>query len=46
MPPRSNTFSLPAGIAGSAEREVLNNLAHDFESAGDQALAQEGDHKT
>ncbi len=46
MPPRNNTLSLPAGIADSAERDVLISLAHDFESAGDQALAWEDDNKT
>ncbi len=45
-PPRSNTLNPTASIACSAGREVRINLAHDFESAGDQALPQEGDHKT
>jgi hypothetical protein len=45
MPPEDNTLKLPAGIANSAEREALLRLARDFEIAGDQALAWEGDNK-
>jgi len=46
MPPKNNALGLTAGIADSAERELLLQLARDFESAGDQALAWEGDNKT
>ena len=46
MPPKNNTLNLAAGIADPAERELLISLARDFESAGDQALAWEGDNKT
>jgi len=46
MPPKNNTLGLTAGIADTAERDLLLQLARDFESAGDQALAWEGDNKT
>jgi hypothetical protein len=46
MPPKDNTLKLPAGIADSTERDALLRLARDFESAGDMALAWEGDNKT
>ncbi len=46
MPPEDNTLHLPAGIADPAEREALLKLARDFEIAGDQALAWEGENKT
>jgi hypothetical protein len=45
MPPKDNTLKLPAGIADQAERDVLLKLARDFETAGDTALAWEGDNK-
>jgi mono/diheme cytochrome c family protein len=45
MPPPDNTLGLAAGIADTAERDLLASLAHDFEAAGDQALAWEGDNK-
>jgi hypothetical protein len=45
MPPRNNTLNLAAGIADSAERDLLLQLARDFESTGDEALAWEGDNK-
>jgi len=45
MPPRDNTLNLPAGIPDQAERELLLKLARDFETAGDEALAWEGDNK-
>ena|SRR5690349_21230265 len=44
MPPRDNTLGLTAGLP-DAERSALLGLAHDFEAAGDQALAWEGDNK-
>jgi len=46
MPPKNNTLGLTAGIADTAERDLLLQLARDFESAGDQALGWEGDNKT
>jgi hypothetical protein len=46
MPPRNNALNLPAGIADAAERELLLDLARDFELAGDRALEWEGDNKT
>jgi hypothetical protein len=46
MPPKNNTLGLAAGIADAAERELLIQLARDFETAGDKALAWEGDNKT
>jgi hypothetical protein len=46
MPPKDNALGLASGIADSAERELLISLALDFEAAGDQALAWEGDNKT
>jgi hypothetical protein len=46
MPPKNNTLGLTAGIADPTERDALLQLARDFESAGDQALAWEGDNKT
>ena len=46
MPPEDNTLHLPAGIADSSERDLLLKLARDFEVAGDDALAWEGDKKT
>jgi hypothetical protein len=45
MPPPDNTLHLPAGIADSTERDLLLKLARDFETAGDDALAWEGDKK-
>ncbi|HEX8108383.1 MAG TPA: hypothetical protein VF516_11680 [Kofleriaceae bacterium] len=45
MPPEDNTLKLPAGIADPAERAALLELARDFERAGDQALAWEGENK-
>ena len=45
MPPQDNTLHLPAGIADSTERDLLIKLARDFEIAGDEALAWEGDKK-
>jgi hypothetical protein len=45
MPPEDNTLHLPAGIADSSERDLLLKLARDFEVAGDEALAWEGDKK-
>jgi hypothetical protein len=45
MPPEDNALKLPAGITDSAEREALLRLAREFEIAGDQALAWEGDNK-
>ena len=45
MPPEDNTLHLPAGIDDSSERELLLKLARDFEAAGDEALAWEGDNK-
>jgi hypothetical protein len=45
MPPEDNTLHLPAGIADSTERDLLLKLARDFETAGDDALAWEGDKK-
>jgi len=45
MPPKNNTLGLTAGIADPAERDMLIQLARDFESAGDQALGWEGDNK-
>jgi hypothetical protein len=46
MPPKNNALGLTPGIADPAERDLLIRLARDFESAGDQALAWEGDNKT
>jgi hypothetical protein len=46
MPPEDNTLKLPAGIRDPAERDALLKLARDFERAGDQALAWEGENKT
>ena len=46
MPPEDNTLHLPAGITNPNERAVLLQLARDFEVAGDQALAWEGDNKS
>jgi hypothetical protein len=46
MPPEDNTLHLPAGIADPSERDLLLKLARDFETAGDEALAWEGDKKT
>jgi len=45
MPPEDNTLHLPAGIVDDSERELLLKLARDFETAGDEALAWEGDKK-
>jgi hypothetical protein len=45
MPPKNNTLDLTAGIADPGERDLLLHLARDFESAGDEALAWEGDNK-
>ena len=45
MPPEDNTLHLPAGIPDSVERDLLLKLARDFEVAGDEALAWEGDKK-
>ena len=45
MPPEDNTLHLPAGITDPAERDLLLQLARDFEVAGDDALAWEGDKK-
>jgi hypothetical protein len=45
MPPEDNTLGLAEGIADTAERDELISLARDFESAGDSALAWEGDNK-
>jgi len=45
MPPEDNTLHLPAGIPDSSERDLLLKLARDFEVAGDDALAWEGDKK-
>jgi hypothetical protein len=45
MPPEDNTLKLPAGIADPVERAALLKLAREFEAAGDQALAWEGDNK-
>jgi hypothetical protein len=45
MPPPDNTLHLPAGIEDSSERDLLLQLARDFEAAGDEALAWEGDKK-
>ena len=45
MPPKNNTLGLVAGIADTAERDLLLKLARDFETAGDDALAWEGDKK-
>jgi hypothetical protein len=45
MPPEDNTLGLVAGIDDTAERDELISLARDFESAGDKALAWEGDNK-
>ena len=45
MPPEDNTLHLPAGIADSSDRDLLLKLARDFETAGDEALAWEGDKK-
>jgi hypothetical protein len=46
MPPKNNALGLAAGIADAAERELLIQLAREFETAGDKALAWEGDNKT
>jgi hypothetical protein len=46
MPPKNNALGLTAGIADPAERELLLQLARDFESTGDKALGWEGDNKT
>jgi hypothetical protein len=46
MPPEDNTLHLPAGIKDPEERIALLQLARDFEIAGDQALAWEGENKT
>ena len=46
MPPKNNTLGLAAGIGDPAERDQLISLARDFETAGDKALAWEGDNKT
>jgi len=46
MPPKNNTLGLAAGITDPAERDALITLARDFETAGDKALAWEGDNKT
>jgi hypothetical protein len=45
MPPKDNTLGLAAGIADADERNQLISLARDFETAGDKALAWEGDNK-
>jgi hypothetical protein len=45
MPPEDNTLHLPAGIADTSDRDLLLKLARDFETAGDEALAWEGDKK-
>ena len=45
MPPRGNVLGLTPGITDDAERGLLTGLARDFEAAGDQALAWEGDNK-
>jgi hypothetical protein len=45
MPPEDNTLHLPAGIANDSDRDLLLKLARDFETAGDEALAWEGDKK-
>jgi len=46
MPPEDNTLHLPPGINDPDERTALLQLARDFEIAGDQALAWEGENKT
>jgi hypothetical protein len=46
MPPEDNTLKLPAGIKEPSERDALLKLARDFERAGDEALAWEGENKT
>ena len=46
MPPKDNTLGFAAGIADQTERDALTDLAFAFESAGDKALAWEGDNKT
>jgi hypothetical protein len=46
MPPEDNTLHLPPGINDPDERTGLLQLARDFEIAGDQALAWEGENKT
>ncbi|HEX3474990.1 MAG TPA: hypothetical protein VHT91_08105 [Kofleriaceae bacterium] len=43
MPPEDDTLHLPAGIADPSDRDLLLKLARDFEVAGDEALAWEGD---
>ena len=45
MPPEDNTRHLSAGIADTSSRDLLLKLARDFEIAGDEALAWEGDNK-
>jgi len=45
MPPKDNVLNLPAGIADPVERDALLGLAREFETAGDRALAWEGDNK-
>lgn len=45
MPPPANALGVPAGIADPKERALLLQLAREFEAAGDQALAWEGDNK-
>ena len=46
MPPKGNPPNLLAEITDPAEVDLLIKLARDFEFAGDQALAWEGDNKT
>jgi hypothetical protein len=45
MPPRGNVLGLTPGVNDPDERDLLLNLARDFEAAGDKALAWEGDNK-
>ena len=45
MPPKDNTLGLSSGIPDLTERDQLLSLARDFESAGDKALAWEGENK-